>query len=29
VVFARRKTYASATCGGVTCCRQFMAARPG
>ena len=29
VVFARRKTYASATCGGVTCCRQLMAARPG
>lgn len=27
--FARRKTYASATCGGVACCRQLMAARPG
>ena len=29
LVFARRKTYASTTCGGVTCCRQLMAARPG
>jgi hypothetical protein len=28
-VFARRKTYASTTCGGVACCRQLMAAQPG